>query len=205
MNIERLEILLKKVESAAGIITILKENEKIYKQQIHELNTQLQIITKQNADLKDKMSNNEKIHDTIEQKIINILERLPDFENIESNTPVTTEKSDNHSVTSEAVVENKDEKKEEDDDNKIIEPETITSFASEPNETDTSFSFDFGTTEKNKTISDDTTMSPQFDEHEDNEEVYSNMFAFDDIIDDANDSESSFFEQEDIDLPKGVL
>ena len=199
MNIERLEILLKKVESAAGIIAILKENEKIYKQQIHELNTQLQIITKQNADLKDKMSNSEKIHDTIEQKIINILERLPDFENIESNTPVTTEKQENHSINSEPVLESKEKNKE------IIESDTITSFASEPKEIDTSFSFDFGTTEKNKTISDDTTISPQFDEHEDNEEVYSNMFAFDDIIDDANDSESSFFEQEDIDLPKGVL
>ncbi|HBD93649.1 MAG: hypothetical protein A2015_12920 [Spirochaetes bacterium GWF1_31_7] len=201
MNIERLEILLKKVESAAGIITILKENEKIYKQQIQELNSQLQIITNQNTELKDKMSNSEKIHDTIEQKIINILERLPDFENIESNTPVTTEKTENQSIHSEPVIESKEEK----EDNKVIESETITSFASEPEEVDTSFSFDFGTTEKNNIISDDNTISPQFDEHEDSEEVYSNMFAFDDIIDDANDSESSFFEQEDIDLPKGVL
>lgn len=217
MNIEKLETLLKKVESAATVITKLKENEVLYKGKMEQLIGKIEFLSKENADLKDqnkalieKINNSEAIHSNIEQRIINILEKLPDFD-IESNAGQnhnlnTQEETfsaveDNNDyeentehLFSENHVENIQEIKEN---NHQLNHDNYTETAEIKAETNL-----YAENTSSHTDNNDSPL-PQFEDSDDNDEVFSNMFAFDEIID--NDSENTFFEEDNHELPKGVM
>lgn len=217
MNFEKLELLVKKVEAASCIINELKSRENLYKTQINELSLKLDSTLKQNAELKDEnskisniMKETELLHKDLEDRIIKLIDKLPDFDNFEETTiPETV--TDNLDVKSEEELSDSvnagndfdekcetifdsfspqadnDESKDEVLENKIEEPivDSISQTQSEVIEDAALFNL------------------PHFETDEEDFN-YDNMFAFDDIADNDDDEEKLPDYDEGV-IPKGVL
>lgn len=197
MDLAKLELLLKKVETASKIIDEMKSTQEAYKAKIEELSGQLDAALKQNAELKDENSSlqenihkNELMHASLEEKIIQILDKLPDLEvpseelTVAPSLPV----ADFGAIEVDVVADELSD--EEISAGEPVEEKTESLFTKEE-------AVPAGEGEAVAEEGEEYTL-PYF-ESEDREYDYENMFAFDDI---ATEEQDTVEEEE---LPKGVL
>lgn len=214
MDIERLELLFKKIEMTGKIISELKNIQKENQREISELKHEVEKLQKENTILnednqkwKEKYCNVELVHKNLENRIVTLLDLLPDFgemgEDITSpgrKENEKVEKSSSDSFLSESLKTNFSEVKEESIFTQSGSKEATLKLENEftlEGQKDQNILLEKGSL----TLEKSEENLPYFETEE--EPDYENMFAFDDIIDGSQESlEEDFTIRE---LPKGVL
>jgi hypothetical protein len=211
MDIQKLELLLKKISQAVKTIQTLKDNEINYKNDIDKLNNEILLLKEENLNLKKELQKNNILHNELEDKIVEILKYLPeDDENpeIKSQTYDPTAEKENSDIIS----------TDNQSDNSFIPEKNI----EEINETEEDMLKKFVNEQKNRenlflsetndfpsiNLPSEDTKS-QFMNIETKEEEISKKFELDfnkSLLDtDAENIEFNFEDRQNDDLPKGVL
>ena len=220
MDINKIEELFDKVRVAGKVIAEYKQLLEAERSEVGELKKQIAFLQKDNQCLKEEndrlkklSSTAEKMHKDLENRIISMLDVLPDFDSLKNEVPApapavetispaimemdfnNSDKEDNESSIFDSVKKSSVEEQEEN----IACETTSTSisenpFAMEENE------IDFEIENINSTVEDSNL--PYFESEEDVD--YKNMFAFGNIFESEQNSKPSD-RKLGRELPKGVL
>lgn len=220
MDINKIEELFDKVRVAGKVIAEYKQLLEAERSEVGELKKQIAFLQKDNQCLKEEndrlkklSSTAEKMHKDLENRIISMLDVLPDFDSLKNEVPApapavetispaimemdfnNSDKEDNESSIFDSVEKSSVEEQEEN----IACETTSTSisenpFAMEENE------IDFEIENINSTVEDSNL--PYFESEEDVD--YKNMFAFGNIFESEQNSKPSD-RKLGRELPKGVL
>ena len=220
MDINKIEELFDKVRVAGKVIAEYKQLLEAERSEVGELKKQIAFLQKDNQCLKEEndrlkmlSSSAEKMHKDLENRIISMLDVLPDFDSLKNEVPApapavetispaimemdfnNSDKEDNESSIFDSVEKSSVEEQEEN----IACETTSTSisenpFAMEENE------IDFEIENINSTVEDSNL--PYFESEEDVD--YKNMFAFGNIFESEQNSKPSD-RKLGRELPKGVL
>ena len=220
MDINKIEELFDKGRVAGKVIAEYKQLLEAERSEVGELKKQIAFLQKDNQCLKEEndrlkklSSTAEKMHKDLENRIISMLDVLPDFDSLKNEVPApapavetispaimemdfnNSDKEDNESSIFDSVEKSSVEEQEEN----IACETTSTSisenpFAMEENE------IDFEIENINSTVEDSNL--PYFESEEDVD--YKNMFAFGNIFESEQNSKPSD-RKLGRELPKGVL
>ena len=220
MDINKIEELFDKVRVAGKVIAEYKQLLEAERSEVGELKKQIAFLQKDNQCLKEEndrlkklSSTAEKMHKDLENRIISMLDVLPDFDSLKNEVPApapavetispaimemdfnNSDKEDKESSIFDSVEKSSVEEQEEN----IACETTSTSisenpFAMEENE------IDFEIENINSTVEDSNL--PYFESEEDVD--YKNMFAFGNIFESEQNSKPSD-RKLGRELPKGVL
>lgn len=218
MDINKIEELFDKVRVAGKIIAEYKQLLEAERSEVSELKKQIAFLQKDNQCLKEEndrlktlSSTAEKMHKDLENRIISMLDVLPDFDSLKNEVPAPAvenisptimemdfnncDKEENESSIFDSVAESP---VEEQGDNIASEMDSMpiaeNPFAMEENE------IDFEIENINSTVEDSNL--PYFESEEDVD--YKNMFAFGNIFESEQNSKPSD-RKLGRELPKGVL
>jgi regulator of replication initiation timing len=218
VDINKIEELFDKVRVAGKIIAEYKQLLEAERSEVSELKKQIAFLQKDNQCLKEEndrlktlSSTAEKMHKDLENRIISMLDVLPDFDSLKNEVPAPAvenisptimemdfnncDKEENESSIFDSVAESP---VEEQGDNIASEMDSMpiaeNPFAMEENE------IDFEIENINSTVEDSNL--PYFESEEDVD--YKNMFAFGNIFESEQNSKPSD-RKLGRELPKGVL
>ena len=218
MDINKIEELFDKVRVAGKIIAEYKQLLEAERSEVSELKKQIAFLQKDNQCLKEEndrlktlSSTAEKMHKDLENRIISMLDVLPDFDSLKNEVPAPAvenisptimemdfnncDKEENESSIFDSVAESP---VEEQGDNIASEMDSMpiaeNPFAMEENE------IDFEIENINSTVEDSNL--PYFESEEDVD--YKNMFAFGNIFESEQNSKPSD-RKLGRELPKGVM
>lgn len=224
MDINRIEELFEKVRAAGKIIAEYKQLLETERSKVNELKKEIVFLRKDNQTLKEEneklktlSSTAEKLHKDLEDKIISMLDVLPDFESIKNESPVTPvvetispsimemdfeNPEEDFSEKNESSIFNATEEESEVDE---IEESVIMEAPIVPSMDDNPFAMDENEGEfefENVNSSVEDTKLPYFESEENID--YKNMFAFENMFETDQNSKNNEkrFGRE---LPKGVL
>ena len=218
MDINKIEELFDKVRVAGKIIAEYKQLLEAERLEVGELKKQIAFLQKDNQCLKEEndrlkmlSSSAEKMHKDLENRIISMLDVLPDFDSLKNEVPApavetvspaimemdfnSCDKEENESSIFDSVAESPVDDQE---DSIVCEvpstPIAENPFAMEENE------IDFEIENINSTVEDSNL--PYFESEEDVD--YKNMFAFGNIFESEQNSKPSD-RKLGRELPKGVM
>ena len=224
MDINRIEELFEKVRTAGKIIAEYKQLLETERSKVNELKKEIVFLRKDNQTLKEEneklktlSSTAEKLHKDLEDKIISMLDVLPDFESIKNESPVTPvvetispsimemdfeNPEENFSEKNESSIFNATEEESEVDE---IEESVIMEAPIVPSMDDNPFAMDENEGEfefENVNSSVEDTKLPYFESEENID--YKNMFAFENMFETEQNSKNNE-KRLGRELPKGVL
>lgn len=224
MDINRIEELFEKVRTAGKIIAEYKQLLETERSKMNELKKEIVFLRKDNQTLKEEneklktlSSTAEKLHKDLEDKIISMLDVLPDFESIKNESPVTPvvetispsimemdfeNPEENFSEKNESSIFNATEEESEVDE---IEESVIMEAPIVPSMDDNPFAMDENEGEfefENVNSSVEDTKLPYFESEENID--YKNMFAFENMFETDQNSKNNE-KRLGRELPKGVL
>ena len=224
MDINRIEELFEKVRTAGKIIAEYKQLLETERSKVNELKKEIVFLRKDNQTLKEEneklktlSSTAEKLHKDLEDKIISMLDVLPDFESIKNESPVTPvvetispsimemdfeNPEENFSEKNESSIFNATEEESEVDE---IEESVIMEAPIVPSMDDNPFAMDENEGEfefENVNSSVEDTKLPYFESEENID--YKNMFAFENMFETDQNSKNNE-KRLGRELPKGVL
>lgn len=224
MDINRIEELFEKVRAAGKIIAEYKQLLETERSKVNELKKEIVFLRKDNQTLKEEneklktlSSTAEKLHKDLEDKIISMLDVLPDFESIKNESPVTPvvetispsimemdfeNPKEDFSEKNESSIFNATEEESEVGD---IEESVIMEAPIAPSMDDNPFAMDENEGEfefENVNSSVEDTKLPYFESEENID--YKNMFAFENMFETDQNSKNNE-KRLGRELPKGVL
>lgn len=224
MDINRIEELFEKVRTAGKIIAEYKQLLETERSKVNELKKEIVFLRKDNQTLKEEneklktlSSTAEKLHKDLEDKIISMLDVLPDFESIKNESPVTPvvetispsimemdfeNPEEDFSEKNESSIFNATEEESEVDE---IEESVIMEAPIVPSMDDNPFAMDENEGEfefENVNSSVEDTKLPYFESEENID--YKNMFAFENMFETDQNSKNNE-KRLGRELPKGVL
>lgn len=224
MDINRIEELFEKVRAAGKIIAEYKQLLETERSKVNELKKEIVFLRKDNQTLKEEneklktlSSTAEKLHKDLEDKIISMLDVLPDFESIKNESPVTPvvetispsimemdfeNPEEDFSEKNESSIFNATEEESEVDE---IEESVIMEAPIAPSMDDNPFAMDENEGEfefENVNSSVEDTKLPYFESEENID--YKNMFAFENMFETDQNSKNNE-KRLGRELPKGVL
>lgn len=224
MDINRIEELFEKVRAAGKIIAEYKQLLETERSKVNELKKEIVFLRKDNQTLKEEneklktlSSTAEKLHKDLEDKIISMLDVLPDFESIKNESPVAPvvetispsimemdfeNPEENFSEKNESSIFNATEEESEVDE---IEESVIMEAPIVPSMDDNPFAMDENEGEfefENVNSSVEDTKLPYFESEENID--YKNMFAFENMFETDQNSKNNE-KRLGRELPKGVL
>lgn len=224
MDINRIEELFEKVRAAGKIIAEYKQLLETERSKVNELKKEIVFLRKDNQTLKEEneklktlSSTAEKLHKDLEDKIISMLDVLPDFESIKNESPVTPvvetispsimemdfeNPEEDFSEKNESSIFNATEEESEVDE---IEESVIMEAPIVPSMDDNPFAMDENEGEfefENVNSSVEDTKLPYFESEENID--YKNMFAFENMFETDQNSKNNE-KRLGRELPKGVL
>lgn len=223
MDINRIEELFEKVRAAGKIITEYKQLLEIERSKVDELKKQIVFLQKDNQILKDEneklktlSSTAEKLHKDLEDKIISMLDVLPDFEAIKNESSAASVVETISPAIMEMDFEDAQEEILEESEssifNNVVTEESVVDEMNEsvvmetsvPDMNENPFAMDENESEfefENTSSVEDTKL-PYFESEENVD--YKNMFAFENMFETDQNSRSSE-KRLGRELPKGVL
>ena len=224
MDINRIEELFEKVRAAGKIIAEYKQLLETERSKVNELKKEIVFLRKDNQTLKEEneklktlSSTAEKLHKDLEDKIISMLDVLPDFESIKNESPVAPvvetispsimemdfeNPEEDFSEKNESSIFNATEEESEVDE---IEESVIMEAPIAPSMDDNPFAMDENEGEfefENVNSSVEDTKLPYFESEENID--YKNMFAFENMFETDQNSKNNE-KRLGRELPKGVL
>lgn len=224
MDINRIEELFEKVRAAGKIIAEYKQLLETERSKVNELKKEIVFLRKDNQTLKEEneklktlSSTAEKLHKDLEDKIISMLDVLPDFESIKNESSVAPvvetispsimemdfeNPEENFSEKNESSIFNATEEESEVDE---IEESVIMEAPIAPSMDDNPFAMDENEGEfefENVNSSVEDTKLPYFESEENID--YKNMFAFENMFETDQNSKNNE-KRLGRELPKGVL
>lgn len=224
MDINRIEELFEKVRTAGKIIAEYKQLLETERSKVNELKKEIVFLRKDNQTLKEEneklktlSSTAEKLHKDLEDKIISMLDVLPDFESIKNESSVAPvvetispsimemdfeNPGENFSEKNESSIFNATEEESEVGD---IEESVIMEAPIAPSMDDNPFAMDENEGEfefENVNSSVEDTKLPYFESEENID--YKNMFAFENMFETDQNSKNNE-KRLGRELPKGVL
>ncbi|MBO5287971.1 MAG: hypothetical protein J6B11_01110 [Spirochaetales bacterium] len=224
MDINRIEELFEKVRTAGKIIAEYKQLLETERSKVNELKKEIVFLRKDNQTLKEEneklktlSSTAEKLHKDLEDKIISMLDVLPDFESIKNESSVAPvvetispsimemdfeNPEENFSEKNESSIFNATEEESEVGD---IEESVIMEAPIAPSMDDNPFAMDENEGEfefENVNSSVEDTKLPYFESEENID--YKNMFAFENMFETDQNSKNNE-KRLGRELPKGVL
>lgn len=224
MDINRIEELFEKVRAAGKIIAEYKQLLETERSKVNELKKEIVFLRKDNQTLKEEneklktlSSTAEKLHKDLEDKIISMLDVLPDFESIKNESPVAPvvetispsimemdfeNPEEDFSEKNESSIFNATEEESEVDE---IEESVIMEAPIVPSMDDNPFAMDENEGEfefENVNSSVEDTKLPYFESEENID--YKNMFAFENMFETDQNSKNNE-KRLGRELPKGVL
>ena len=224
MDINRIEELFEKVRTAGKIIAEYKQLLETERSKVNELKKEIVFLRKDNQTLKEEneklktlSSTAEKLHKDLEDKIISMLDVLPDFESIKNESSVAPvvetispsimemdfeNPEENFSEKNESSIFNATEEESEVDE---IEESVIMEAPIVPSMDDNPFAMDENEGEfefENVNSSVEDTKLPYFESEENID--YKNMFAFENMFETDQNSKNNE-KRLGRELPKGVL
>lgn len=224
MDINRIEELFEKVRAAGKIIAEYKQLLETERSKVNELKKEIVFLRKDNQTLKEEneklktlSSTAEKLHKDLEDKIISMLDVLPDFESIKNESPVTPVVETISPSIMEMDFENPEEDFSEKNESSIfnateeesevseIEESVIMEAPIAPSMDDNPFAMDENEGEfefENVNSSVEDTKLPYFESEENID--YKNMFAFENMFETDQNSKNNE-KRLGRELPKGVL
>lgn len=224
MDINRIEELFEKVRTAGKIIAEYKQLLETERSKVNELKKEIVFLRKDNQTLKEEneklktlSSTAEKLHKDLEDKIISMLDVLPDFESIKNESPVTPVVETISPSIMEMDFENPEEDFSEKNESSIfnateeesevgdIEESVIMEAPIAPSMDDNPFAMDENEGEfefENVNSSVEDTKLPYFESEENID--YKNMFAFENMFETDQNSKNNE-KRLGRELPKGVL
>ena len=224
MDINRIEELFEKVRTAGKIIAEYKQLLETERSKVNELKKEIVFLRKDNQTLKEEneklktlSSTAEKLHKDLEDKIISMLDVLPDFESIKNESPVTPVVETISPSIMEMDFENPEEDFSEKNESSIfnatkeesevgdIEESVIMEAPIAPSMDDNPFAMDENEGEfefENVNSSVEDTKLPYFESEENID--YKNMFAFENMFE-TDQSSKNNEKRLGRELPKGVL
>lgn len=224
MDINRIEELFEKVRTAGKIIAEYKQLLETERSKVNELKKEIVFLRKDNQTLKEEneklktlSSTAEKLHKDLEDKIISMLDVLPDFESIKNESPVTPVVETISPSIMEMDFENPEEDFSEKNESSIfnateeesevgdIEESVIMEAPIAPSMDDNPFAMDENEGEfefENVNSSVEDTKLPYFESEENID--YKNMFAFENMFETEQNSKNNE-KRLGRELPKGVL
>lgn len=224
MDINRIEELFEKVRAAGKIIAEYKQLLETERSKVNELKKEIVFLRKDNQTLKEEneklktlSSTAEKLHKDLEDKIISMLDVLPDFESIKNESPVTPVVETISPSIMEMDFENPEEDFSEKNESSIfnateeesevgdIEESVIMEAPIAPSMDDNPFAMDENEGEfefENVNSSVEDTKLPYFESEENID--YKNMFAFENMFE-TDQSSKNNEKRLGRELPKGVL
>lgn len=224
MDINRIEELFEKVRAAGKIIAEYKQLLETERSKVNELKKEIVFLRKDNQTLKEEneklktlSSTAEKLHKDLEDKIISMLDVLPDFESIKNESPVAPVVETISPSIMEMDFENPEEDFSEKNESSIfnateeesevgdIEESVIMEAPIAPSMDDNPFAMDENEGEfefENVNSSVEDTKLPYFESEENID--YKNMFAFENMFE-TDQSSKNNEKRLGRELPKGVL
>lgn len=216
MDINRIEELFEKVRAAGKIIAEYKQLLETERSKVNELKKEIVFLRKDNQTLKEEneklktlSSTAEKLHKDLEDKIISMLDVLPDFESIKNESPVTPVVETISPSIMEMDFENPEEDFSEKNESSIFnateEESVIMEAPIVPSMDDNPFAMDENEGEfefENVNSSVEDTKLPYFESEENID--YKNMFAFENMFETDQNSKNNE-KRLGRELPKGVL
>ena len=224
MDINRIEELFEKVRTAGKIIAEYKQLLETERSKVNELKKEIVFLRKDNQTLKEEneklktlSSTAEKLHKDLEDKIISMLDVLPDFESIKNESSVAPvvetispsimemdfeNPEEDFSEKNESSIFNVTEEESEVDE---IEESVIMEAPIVPSMDDNPFAMDENEGEfefENVNSSVEDTKLPYFESEENID--YKNMFAFENMFE-TDQSSKNNEKRLGRELPKGVL
>lgn len=224
MDINRIEELFEKVRAAGKIIAEYKQLLETERSKVNELKKEIVFLRKDNQTLKEEneklktlSSTAEKLHKDLEDKIISMLDVLPDFESIKNESSVAPvvetispsimemdfeNPEEDFSEKNESSIFNVTEEESEVDE---IEESVIMEAPIVPSMDDNPFAMDENEGEfefENVNSSVEDTKLPYFESEENID--YKNMFAFENMFETDQNSKNNE-KRLGRELPKGVL
>ena len=224
MDINRIEELFEKVRAAGKIIAEYKQLLETERSKVNELKKEIVFLRKDNQTLKEEneklktlSSTAEKLHKDLEDKIISMLDVLPDFESIKNESSVAPvvetispsimemdfeNPEEDFSEKNESSIFNVTEEESEVDE---IEESVIMEAPIVPSMDDNPFAMDENEGEfefENVNSSVEDTKLPYFESEENID--YKNMFAFENMFE-TDQSSKNNEKRLGRELPKGVL
>lgn len=224
MDINRIEELFEKVRAAGKIIAEYKQLLETERSKVNELKKEIVFLRKDNQTLKEEneklktlSSTAEKLHKDLEDKIISMLDVLPDFESIKNESSVAPVVETISPSIMEMDFENPEEDFSEKNESSIfnvteeesevseIEESVIMEAPIAPSMDDNPFAMDENEGEfefENVNSSIEDTKLPYFESEENID--YKNMFAFENMFETDQNSKNNE-KRLGRELPKGVL
>ena len=224
MDINRIEELFEKVRAAGKIIAEYKQLLETERSKVNELKKEIVFLRKDNQTLKEEneklktlSSTAEKLHKDLEDKIISMLDVLPDFESIKNESSVAPVVETISPSIMEMDFENPEEDFSEKNESSIfnateeesevgdIEESVIMEAPIAPSMDDNPFAMDENEGEfefENVNSSVEDTKLPYFESEENID--YKNMFAFENMFE-TDQSSKNNEKRLGRELPKGVL
>ena len=224
MDINRIEELFEKVRAAGKIIAEYKQLLETERSKVNELKKEIVFLRKDNQTLKEEneklktlSSTAEKLHKDLEDKIISMLDVLPDFESIKNESSVAPVVETISPSIMEMDFENPEEDFSEKNESSIfnateeesevgdIEESVIMEAPIAPSMDDNPFAMDENEGEfefENVNSSVEDTKLPYFESEENID--YKNMFAFENMFETDQNSKNNE-KRLGRELPKGVL
>lgn len=102
MDVQKLELLIKKINQTVKIIERLKENEIKYQAKIEEFKSENMKLHEENLSLKkeidtlkEEINKNSIMHKELEEKILEIIKYLPDDDNLENSNNSSSRENEN--------------------------------------------------------------------------------------------------------------
>jgi hypothetical protein len=208
MDVQKLELLLKKINQAIKTIQILKDKDKQNTLEIKLLKEENTVLKTENDSLKMEIQKNNLIHNELENKITEILKYLPeDDETEQKNSAVTFNDDNNEQVAIDTV----NKVNVQADTGKLeTEEDMLKEFVKEQKSTNSLFNSDANNF-PGMAVDEDMTETESTVEKENLsfEEKIENKFEMDfneELFDKNTDSiEFNFEDRQNDDLPKGVL